>query len=307
VKDMYDISMLEREFVHTHESAIVEMIQDISIFAEVIPEDKYRIVDILQKADHIVGMTGDGVNDAPALKKADCGIAVSNATDAARAAADIILTAPGLSVINEAVKQARITFERMKSYAVFRIAETIRIILFMTFSIVVFRFYPITALMIIMLALLNDIPILAIASDNTPVDIKPVRWDMPEMLTISSVLGIVGVLSSFLLFFLLKEHGFSDDIIRTMLFLKLIVAGHSTLYITRARGWFWQRPWPSPLLFGATFGTEILGTLIAVYGLLITPIGWKYALWMWAYALLWLLFNDMIKVGTMRYLHGRNV
>jgi H+-transporting ATPase len=161
--------------------------------------------------------------------------------------------------------------------------------------------------MIIMLALLNDIPILAIASDNTPVDIKPVRWDMPEMLTISSVLGIVGVLSSFLLFFLLKEHGFSDDIIRTMLFLKLIVAGHSTLYITRARGWFWQRPWPSPLLFGATFGTEILGTLIAVYGLLITPIGWKYALWMWAYALLWLLFNDMIKVGTMRYLHGRNV
>jgi H+-transporting ATPase len=307
VQAMYDTALLEREFVHTHESAIVEMIQDISIFAEVVPEDKYRIVDILQKAGHIVGMTGDGVNDAPALKKADCGIAVSNATDAARAAADIILTAPGLSVINEAVKQARITFERMKSYAVFRIAETIRIILFMTFSIVVFRFYPITALMIIMLALLNDIPILAIASDNTPVDIKPVRWDMPEMLTISSVLGIVGVLSSFLLFFLLKEHGFSDDIIRTMLFLKLIVAGHSTLYITRARGWFWQRPWPSPLLFGATFGTEILGTLIAVYGLLITPIGWKYALWMWAYALLWLLFNDMIKVGTMRYLHGRNV
>ena len=98
------------------------------------------------------------VNDAPALKKADCGFAVSNATDAARAAADIVLTAPGLSVINSAVKQARITFERMKSYATFRIAETMRIVLFMALAILVFDFYPITPLMIILLALLNDLP-----------------------------------------------------------------------------------------------------------------------------------------------------
>ena len=302
---MYDTRLLEREFLHTHESAIVEMIESVDIFAEVVPEDKYRIVDTLQKAGHIVAMTGDGVNDAPALKKADCGIAVSNATDAARAAADIILTAPGLGVINEAVKQARITFERMKSYSIFRIAETIRIILFMTFSIVVFSFYPITALMIILLALLNDIPILAIAYDNTRVDVKPVRWNMPEMLTVSSVLGIAGVIASFLLFFLLKENGFSDDVIRSMLFLKLIVAGHSTLYITRTHGWFWQRPWPAPLLFGATFGTEIFGTLIAVYGFLITPIGWKYALWMWAYALAWFVFNDVVKIWTYRLLRLR--
>lgn len=302
VETMYDTRLLEREFIHTHESAITEMIESVDIFAEVVPEDKYRIVDTLQKGGHIVAMTGDGVNDAPALKKADCGIAVSNATDAARAAADIILTAPGLGVINEAVKQARITFERMKSYSIFRIAETIRIILFMTFSIVVFNFYPITALMIILLALLNDIPILAIAYDNTRVDIKPVRWNLPEMLTISSILGITGVLASFLLFFLLKENGFSGDMIRSMLFLKLIVAGHSTLYITRASGWFWQRPWPAPLLIGATFGTEILGTLIAVYGFLITPIGWKYALWMWAYALAWFVFNDGVKVSAYRLL-----
>jgi H+-transporting ATPase len=137
------------------------------------------------------------------------------------------------------------------------------------------------------------------------VNVKPVRWNMPEMLTVSSVLGIAGVIASFLLFFLLKENGFSDDMIRTMLFLKLIVAGHSTLYITRARGWFWQRPWPSPLLFAATFGTEILGTLIAVYGLLITPIGWKYALWMWVYALAWFLFNDIVKMWTMRFLRRK--
>ncbi len=307
VGKIYDTRLLEREFLHTHESAIVEMIESVTIFAEVVPEDKYRIVDKLQKAGHIVAMTGDGVNDAPALKKADCGIAVSNATDAARAAADIVLTAPGLGVINEAVKQARITFERMKSYSIFRIAETVRIILFMTLSIVVFNFYPITALMIILLALLNDLPILAIAYDNTRVDRDPVRWNMPEMLTVSSILGVSGVLASFLLFFLLKEAGFAEDIIRTMLFLKLIVAGHSTLYITRTGGWFWQRPYPAPLLLVATFGTEILGTLIAVYGLLVAPIGWEYALWMWAYALAWFLFNDIVKWGTYRMLRGRNV
>ncbi len=307
VRAIYDTALLEREFIHTHESAIIEMIESVNIFAEVVPEDKYRIVDTLQKGGHIVAMTGDGVNDAPALKKADCGIAVSNATDAARAAADIILTAPGLGVINEAVKQARITFERMKSYSIFRIAETLRIILFMTLSIVVFNFYPITALMIILLALLNDIPILAIAYDNTKVDTKPVRWNMPEMLTVSSVLGITGVISSFLLFFLLKESSFSEEMIRTMLFLKLIVAGHSTLYITRAEGWFWQHPYPSVLLVGATFGTEIVGTLIAVYGFLITPIGWEYALWMWAYALAWFAINDVVKMLTYRILRKREI
>jgi H+-transporting ATPase len=305
VGTMYDTRLLEREFLHTHESAIVEMIESVDIFAEVVPEDKYRVVDTLQKAGHIVAMTGDGVNDAPALKKADCGIAVSNATDAARAAADIILTAPGLGVINEAVKQARITFERMKSYSIFRIAETLRIILFMTLAIVVFDFYPITALMIIMLALLNDIPILAIAYDNTRVDIKPVRWNMPKMLTVSSALGITGVLSSFLLFYILMQLHFSTELIQSMFFAKLVIAGHGTIYNTRIDDWFWKKPYPSWLLFAATFSTRVLGTLIAVYGLFITPIGWEYALWMWAYALVWFVFNDAIKMWTYRLLRQR--
>jgi len=248
-------------------------------------------------------MTGDGVNDAPALKKADCGFAVSNATDAARAAADIILTAPGLSVINMAVFQARTTFARMKSYATFRIAETIRIVLFMALSIIVFDFYPITALMIILLALLNDIPILAIAYDNAKVHKSPVRWNMRELLTISGILGMAGVVSSFLLYFILREQGLDEDVIRTLLFLKLIVAGHSTLYVTRAEGWFWEHPWPSPLLFSATLGTEIIGTFIAVYGFMVAPIGWEYALWIWAYALVWFVVNDAVKVWAYRFLH----
>ncbi len=302
VNELYDIRLLEREFIHTHESAIIEMIESVDIFAEVVPEDKYRIVDTLQKGGHIVGMTGDGVNDAPALRKADCGFAVDSATDAARAAADIILTAPGLSVINDAIEQARVTFERMQSYAVFRIAETIRIILFMTLSIVVFDFYPITALMIILLALLNDIPILAIAYDRTRVERHPVRWNMFELTSLAVVLGTMGVIASFVLFYLLQEWNFSHDEIRTFLFLKLIVAGHSTLYVTRARGWFWQKPWPAPILFWSTFATEIIGTIFAAEGWLMAPIGWEYALLIWAYALAWFLVNDCVKVMAVRLL-----
>jgi len=307
VKKLYDTRLLDREFIHTHESAIIDMIEDVDLFAEVVPEDKYLIVDTLQKGGHIVAMTGDGVNDAPALKKADCGFAVSNATDAARAAADIILTAPGLSVINDAIKQARITFERMKSYSIFRIAETIRIILFMTMAIVVFNFYPITALMIIVLALLNDIPILAIASDNTRVDSNPVRWNMPEILVVSSVLGISGVISSFLLFYILMQMELSVDLIQSLFFAKLVVAGHGTIYNTRTDGWFWKKPYPSWLLFNATFLTRVLGTLIAVYGIFITPIGWEYAMWMWLYALSWFVFNDVVKIVTYKLLrnHGQ--
>jgi len=304
-RELYDPSPLEREFVHTHESALLEQIEAADVFAEMVPEDKYRIVDTLQKSGHLVAMTGDGVNDAPALRKADCGIAVPGATDAARAAADIILVAPGLGVINEAIKQARITFERMQSYALFRVAETIRIILFMTLSIVIFSFYPITALMIILLALLNDIPILAIAYDRTPVDPNPVRWNTGDMLTLSTVLGVAGVVSSFLLFFVLKEAGFDAEVIQSLLFLKLIVAGHSTVYVTRSRGWFWQKPYPAPLLLGATFTTELVGTLIAVYGLVISPIGWRYALYVWAYALTWFVFNDVVKQRTQRVLARR--
>jgi H+-transporting ATPase len=307
VSEQFQTEGLTKSFITAHESEIIETIEAVDVFAEVIPEDKYTLVSMLQNANHIVAMTGDGVNDAPALKKADAGIAVSNATDAARAAADLVLTAPGLAVIGEAIKQARITFERMKSYSIFRIAETLRIILFMTLAIVIFSFYPITALMIIILALLNDIPILAIAYDNTRVDENPVRWNMPEVLTVASVLGIAGVLSSFLLFYILIELEYSVAMIQSMFFAKLVIAGHGTIYNTRNKDWFWKKPYPSWTLFGATFSTRILGTLIAVYGIFITPIGWEEAALMWAYALAWFVFNDAIKMATYRVLRKRGI
>ncbi len=293
--------------VKRHESEIIEHIEQANGFAQVYPEDKYFIVDELQKADHIVGMTGDGVNDAPALKKADAGIAVSGATDAARAAADIVLMAPGLGVILEAIKQARITFERMQSYTIFRIAETIRIIFFMGLAIGVFQFYPVTALMIIVLALLNDIPILAIAYDNTKIRNRPIRWDMHEVLVMAGWLGMAGVLSSFTLFWIVMVYlKLPIDFVQSVFFAKLVIAGHGTIYNTRIDDWFFKRPWPSWILFTSTFTSRVAGTIIAVYGFgLMTPIGWEWALGMWAYALSWFVFNDVVKMAVLRYYRKR--
>jgi len=300
------VATLEREFEHlklpqgyvkSHESEIIATIESADGFAQVFPEDKYLIVDKLQKAGHIVGMTGDGVNDAPALKKADAGIAVSGATDAARAAADLVLLSPGLSVIVDAVKGARVTFERMKSYSTYRIAETIRVILFMTASILIFKFYPVTAIMIIILAFLNDIPILAIAFDNTRADERPIRWDMKEILTISTVLGVLGVISSFGIFYIAEVYmHLPAAVVQSFIFLKLAVAGHLTIFVTRTTGPFWSRPFPAPLLLGAALVTKALATLFAVYGWYVAPIGWRYALLIWGYALAWFVVNDVVKI-----------
>jgi len=275
-------------------------------FAEVFPEHKFKIVRELQSRGHIVAMTGDGVNDAPALKQADMGIAVSGATDAARAAADLVLTEAGLSVITGAVEEARRIFERMTSYAVFRIAETVRVLLFMTLSILVFNFYPVTAIMIVLLAILNDFPIMMIAYDNTPVAGHPVRWDFHRVLTLGIVLGVLGVISSFGLFWIGENYlHLSRDTIQTLIFLKLLVAGHLTIYLTRNVGAIWDRPWPNWRLFVTTEATQVVGTLAAVYGWYVAPIGWRYALLVWGYALAWFLVNSGVKVAVYRMIRHR--
>jgi H+-transporting ATPase len=299
---------LPKGYVQSHESEIIALIEDSHGFAQVFPEDKYLIVDRLQKGQHIVGMTGDGVNDAPALKKADAGIAVSGATDAARAAADLILLAPGLSVIIDAIKGARITFERMKSYSIYRIAETIRVILFMTASILIFNFYPVTAIMIIILAFLNDIPILAIAFDNTKVNERPIRWNMNEVLTIATALGILGVIASFGIFLIAKEYlKLPATAVQSFIFLKLAIAGHLTIFVTRTERHFWQPPYPASPLFWAALLTKLAATLFAVYGWFIAPIGWEYALIVWGYSLTWFVANDFIKVRVYRLLRKERI
>jgi H+-transporting ATPase len=265
-------------------------------FAQVFPEHKFHIIDVLQKHGHIVGMTGDGVNDAPALKKADCGIAVSGATDAARAAASIVLLTSGLSVIIDAIKESRRIFQRMNSYAIYRIAETLRVLFFMTLAILVFNFYPLTAVMIVMLALLNDGAILSIAYDNVLYKNKPEAWNMRLVLAISTVLGVIGVIAAFALFYLGERVFHFDRLhVQTLMYLKLSVAGHLTIFLTRTRGPFWSIR-PARILWIAVLGTQTIATLIAVYGLFMAPLGWKWAGFVWAYALLWALVNDRVKL-----------
>jgi H+-transporting ATPase len=289
-----------------HETAqLAESIEKADGFAQVFPEHKFHIVDVLQQRGHIVGMTGDGVNDAPALKKADCGIAVSGATDAARAAAAIVLLTPGLSVIIDAIKESRKIFQRMNSYAIYRIAETIRVLLFMTLSILIFNFYPVTAVMIVLLALLNDGAILSIAYDRVHYYNHPEAWNMPVVLGIATVLGIAGVIASFGLFYLGETvFHLSRDVIQTLIYLKLSVAGHMTVFVTRTRGPFWTIR-PATILLCAVFGTQIIATLLAVYGVVMTPLGWKWALVVWAYALAWFFVNDRVKLAAYRIFDRR--
>jgi H+-transporting ATPase len=284
-----------------HETAqAAEAIEKADGFAQVFPEHKFHIVDVLQQRGHIVGMTGDGVNDAPALKKADCGIAVSGATDAARAAAAMVLMTSGLSVIIDAIKESRKIFQRMNSYAIYRIAETLRVLFFMTLAILVFNFYPLTAVMIVMLALLNDGAILSIAYDNVHYKDKPEAWNMRLVLGIATVLGVIGVVSAFGLFYLGERVFHLDRMhIQTLMYLKLSVAGHLTIFLTRTRGPFWSIR-PARILWVAVLGTQTLATLIAVYGLFMTPLGWGWAAFVWGYALAWALLNDRVKLLAYR-------
>ena len=285
---------------HHESAASAEAVEKADGFAQVFPEHKFHIVDVLQERGHIVGMTGDGVNDAPALKKADCGIAVSGATDAARAAASIVLLTSGLSVIIDAIKESRRIFQRMNSYAIYRIAETLRVLLFMTLAILVFNFYPVTAVMIVMLALLNDGAILSIAYDNVHYEDRPEAWNMRLVLGISTVLGLAGVVAAFGLFYL-GERVFHLDRshIQTLMYLKLSVAGHLTIFLTRTRGPFWSIR-PAKALWIAVGGTQLIATLIAVYGVFMAPIGWRWAAFVWGYALAFFLVNDRIKLLAYR-------
>ncbi len=273
-------------------------------FSEVFPNHKFGIVKSLQERNHIIGMTGDGVNDAPALKQADVGIAVSGATDAARAAADLVLTAPGLSVIINAIEEARRIFERMNAYAIYRICETIRIMFFVVLTMIFFDFYPITAIMIILLAFLNDVPIMSIAYDRTVLESKPVRWNMSQIITVATVMGIVGVLGSFGMLLLAMDWLKLDVAqIQTYVFLKMAVAGHLVLFVARTKDYFWKQPWPAPIMVWSALITKLAATLLAAYGFdIMTAITWPEIALIWGYSIASALLTDIVKVQVYRHL-----
>ena len=279
-------------------------------FGRVFPEHKYEIVKALQSTGHIVAMTGDGVNDAPALKQADCGIAVSGATDAARSAAALILTAPGLSTIVNAIVEARKIFERIESYVYYRIAMTIAIMLVVVLSSVIFNIQPLTAIMIVVLALLDDIPIMTIAYDNVRTAPTPARWNMRRILMFSGLMGLMMTAQSFGLVLLgigwMRDADLTAwlplnlDELRTMLFLQLAAGGHMLLFVVRARSWLILPPWPSAPLFAAIVATQVVAVLICFFGVLVPALPWRLIAAVWAYVIVWTILTDIGKMLFIR-------
>jgi H+-transporting ATPase len=299
--------MLPSSILNQSDIRAEKLVEEANGFAEVLPDHKYRIVELLQMKGKIVGMTGDGVNDAPALKKADVGIAVTNAVDAAKSAADIVFTKPGLSVIINAIRESYKIFHRMRSYSIYRVAETIRILIFTALVILIFNVYPVTALMLVLIALLDDIPVMTIAYDRTEQVNNPQRWDMFQVLGMSTFLGILGVISSFILFYIgidvLKLNG---DVLQSLIFLKLVVAGHLTMFVTRNSGHFWSVR-PSGIFFWSVILTDVFATLLVVYGVLLTPIGWTLAALVWVYSLAAFLIEDQLKIIFYKVLNHQGI
>ncbi len=289
-------------FLHKPDREAAGLVEEADGFAQVFPEDKYHIVALLQSVGHIVGMTGDGVNDAPALKKADVGIAVAGATDAAKSAAHIVLTWPGLSVIVEAIQEARKIFQRMNSYAIYRIGGILRLLFFITLSLIIFNFYAVTSFMVILQVLLNDIPILAIAYDHALPDDKPARWQMREIMCVATYLGCMGVIFSFVLFYIgLEILHLDQGTLQTLNFLKFTISGYLYIYMGRTRRMFWTLK-PGALMLWSGIGSRVLATLIAVFGWFVPPIGWQLAGLVWGLAVLELFVSDPLKLVIYRIL-----
>ena len=287
---------------------VVNQVVDADGFAQVFPEHKYAIVKSFQEKGHVVAMTGDGVNDAPALKQADVGIAVEGATDAARAASDLVLTAPGISTIVTAIQTSRRVFGRLVGYTLYRNAMTIDVMLFVALATMIYNFKPLSVVMIVLLALLDDIPVMAIAYDNTEVAKKPCRFRIRYIIGLSCVLGILSVLETFGLLVVALDTDFQGLIasvtgtmiktehIQSLMFLQLIAGGHLLLFVTRTNGRLWQQPWPSFPLLAAIIGTQLLSILLCGFGLLkITQLPWVLIGGVYLYNIIWMFFLDLVK------------
>ncbi|BAT80152.1 hypothetical protein LR48_Vigan04g002600 [Vigna angularis] len=298
---------------------VEELIEKADGFAGVFPEHKYEIVKKLQERKHICGMTGDGVNDAPALKKADIGIAVADATDAARSASDIVLTEPGLSVIISAVLTSRAIFQRMKNYTIYAVSITIRIVFGFMFIALIWKF-DFSPFMVLIIAILNDGTIMTISKDRVKPSPLPDSWKLKEIFATGVVLGGYLALMTVIFFWAMKETTFfpdkfgvrdihdSPDEMTAALYLQVSIVSQALIFVTRSRSWsFIERP--GLLLVSAFFIAQLIATLLAVYAnwgfARIKGIGWGWAGVIWLYSIVFYVPLDLMKFAIRYILSGK--
>ncbi|XP_019438801.1 PREDICTED: plasma membrane ATPase 4-like [Lupinus angustifolius] len=296
-----------------------ELIEKADGFAGVFPEHKYEIVKRLQERKHICGMTGDGVNDAPALKKADIGIAVADATDAARSASDIVLTEPGLSVIISAVLTSRAIFQRMKNYTIYAVSITIRIVFGFMFIALIWKF-DFAPFMVLIIAILNDGTIMTISKDRVKPSPLPDSWKLREIFATGVVLGSYMAFMTVVFFWAMKDTNFfpnkfgvrtiryNPDEMMAALYLQVSIISQALIFVTRSRSWsFAERP--GLLLLGAFFIAQLVATFIAVYAnwefARIKGMGWGWAGVIWLYSLVTYIPLDILKFAIRYILSGK--
>ncbi|KAK8954914.1 Plasma membrane ATPase [Platanthera zijinensis] len=296
-----------------------ELIETADGFAGVFPEHKYEIVKKLQESKHICGMTGDGVNDAPALKRADIGIAVADATDAARSASDIVLTEPGLSVIISAVLTSRAIFQRMKNYTIYAVSITIRIVLGFLLIALIWKF-DFSPFMVLIIAILNDGTIMTISKDRVKPSPLPDSWKLKEIFATGVVLGSYLALMTVIFFWAMKDTDFfsdkfgvrslrhNNDEMMAALYLQVSIVSQALIFVTRSRSWcFMERP--GLLLMSAFVIAQLVATFLAVYAnwgfAKIKGCGWGWAGVIWLYNLVFFLPLDFFKFAIRYILSGK--
>ncbi|XP_022987986.1 ATPase 8, plasma membrane-type [Cucurbita maxima] len=295
-----------------------ELIEKADGFAGVFPEHKYEIVKRLQERNHICGMTGDGVNDAPALKRADIGIAVADATDAARSASDIVLTEPGLSVIVSAVLTSRAIFQRMKNYTIYAVSITIRIVLGFMLVALIWKF-DFSPFMVLIIAILNDGTIMTISKDRVKPSPVPDSWRLKEIFATGVVLGTYMAFATVFFFWLANETVFFPKTfgvkplkdlaeMNSALYLQVSIISQGLIFVTRSRSWSFVEC-PGFLLVIAFIAAQLVATLIAVYSewdfARIKGIGWGWAGAIWLFSIVTYFPLDVLKFAIRYGLSGK--
>jgi H+-transporting ATPase len=276
--------------------------RDCDLLAGVLPEDKFRLVMSLQRSGHVTGMTGDGVNDAPALKQAEVGIAVANATDVAKAAASLVLTNPGLSDVVVAIAESRRIYRRMLTYTLNKIIKTVEIALFLSLGVMLTGVFVVTPLLIVLLLFTNDFVTMSIATDNAEPGPRPVRWDIGRLVIVAGTLATLVLVLSFSVFFVGRDLlNLPLPQLQTLIFLMLVLTGQGNVYLVRTGGYFWQSRPSRWLLLASVLDIVVVGVL-ATEGVLMAPLSPVIVIGLLATVLLYLVLLDIVKVRLFRSL-----